>query len=217
VAELSGAGRACLGGTLGVSVVRGASLGASPGRNRPAPRLCPNWSFDRPPGQSVSRFPAARAQTGAETNSDRAVRFHAVMPVTLPTGEGPGAAGPGPPGRARPAACQPVWCHPARSAIRAPAAVRLADPACRTMHPADQPELSLRPGRTPPGPWNPATRRDSRETRHGQTLKISRPPPHQPHTSRSRNIEASEPLRKAVSARRERGPWMRCGARPHRR
>jgi Transposase DDE domain group 1/Bacterial regulatory proteins, gntR family len=46
--------------------------------------------------------------------------------------------------------------------------------ACRPTPPADQPELSLRPGRTNSrARETPPTRRDSRETRLGQTLKTA--------------------------------------------
>jgi hypothetical protein len=46
-------------------------------------------------------------------------------------------------------------------------------PTCRPTLLADQPEPPLRPGRKTQGPWNPPTRRDNREARHGQTLKTA--------------------------------------------
>ena len=58
-------------------------------------------------------------------------------------------------------------------------------PGCRPFHPADQPELSLRPGRRiPRARGTPPTRRDSRAIRHGTPLKISPKPAPQPATSR---------------------------------
>ena len=50
----------------------------------------------------------------------------------------------------------PPAAAPGRHAGRGPPDHRRDHPPRTPSHPADQPELSLRPGRTPQGPWNPA-------------------------------------------------------------
>jgi hypothetical protein len=70
-------------------------------------------------------------------------------------------------------------------------------PACRPSRLADQPEQPRRPGRrNRQGPWNPPTRRDSRASRHGHTLKINPSRTPQATKTGSRKIEVRSSQRR---------------------